>query len=285
MKKIFVLIITACFCFNIDASEPTPKKVLLLGNSLTSYKKNKLPEILKEFIEFSDHEIEVDVFAKNGSSLYGHYFTEWLTERKGIADGDPFRSTAMNLIKEKKYDIVVVQERGNSILNSYFKKRKFLPILDSMKRVVESYGGQIYLYENDSFLIGDSMKVCYKSYSDFISNEYEETKNICSSVYYSSKQIHDTLEVTYQKIKKDYPTIQNIPFNAASLRLSKDYEPKILTDKFGHPKPLVQYFLAAMFYSAITKQSPEKIKFDYKLKTEEAAKMKKLAWEIWSSSN
>lgn len=115
--KSYILFITLSFYISNSKAQTNvvikrSDSILFVGNSLTCYSKNRLVDIFTSFNSAADHHNEIDVFAKNGESLYGHYYTNWIKKNKGIIiDGKSNNSTLLKILKEKKYHQIVLQER------------------------------------------------------------------------------------------------------------------------------------------------------------------------------
>jgi len=276
-SKLFVIIIFVITINIIDAQNIVNEdyKVLFVGNSLTEYKKNKMPMILKTFLKEKNEHINIDIFAKDGFSLVDHYFSIWKNKRRATSSvPSKGESTLVKMIKNGHYKKVIIQERGNLVLKSYYRNKWFYPIIDSIYTKVNKYNGHLLVFEDIGIDFIPPKQICG---SEFY---YDSLITDCSAIYTSVKQNYDTLEFIYNQINNKNITL--VPIPKIMLEYKKTNSKIQLINKSGHPTVELQYMIAAIFYCELTRNNPISLTYNYKLKEEKAEEIRRMVWSFYS---
>lgn len=103
-------------------------KILFIGNSYTFY--NDMPKMLSELAIENGEELEVDSVTRGGRKLY-----------ENLAEGDENNAKIRALVKEKSYDVLILQEQ------SYFALIDYAEFERGVKELIELVGAKrVVLY-------------------------------------------------------------------------------------------------------------------------------------------
>ena len=280
MSKILIIVLLI-FINNMVNAQLPKTRILLIGNSLTQYKKNKMPDILQSMLDENEKNIEITTFVMNGQSLYGFTHIKFLDKPNGffrknrgytISGNDTTLPTVYQKIMNGNYDIVVLQERGNSILSYDYRKYEYYPSVKSLDSVINLSKAKTFIYESYPSFSNDSIKVCPSSFFH---------KMQCSEVYNTLDQQYDTIEKSNEYVlNKINNEIFFIPIGYVSLKFKKLFPEIELVNKTGHPTKIFQYLISSVFYVALTNEQPKfymQNNIDYKLKS----KIREIVWSSY----
>lgn len=203
-------------------------RVLFIGNSLTHYN-NGVPSELISLCYSSIPRIliQTEMVAVGGERLSGHY-------KKG---------EALRLIRNNKYDIVVLQEYTNYPISN---KEEFYNYSRIFYNEIQESGAETVFYMTWNYKNNLEMS---KLIADAYENIADELK--CKVV---------PVGVAWKKCLKEMP----------ELDLYCDYK---------HPNYAGTYLAACCFYSAFSGRSPEGLPYINLLSVDEALYLQKLAYE------
>lgn len=103
-------------------------KILFIGNSYTFY--NDMPKMLSELGIENGKELEVDSVTRGGRKLY-----------ENLAEGDENNAKIRALVKEKSYDVLILQEQ------SYFALIDYAEFERGVRELIELVGAKrVVLY-------------------------------------------------------------------------------------------------------------------------------------------
>ena len=161
----------------IDKEIPNPKRVLFIGNSLIGWKSNWATTALQEMIDGSGLRCRIETSLKGGSSLKYHWDSK----------------NAETLIRENKYNIVVLQNFSRSL------NREYTILFDSL---IKSVGSKTMIYQTDS---DPYSALLAKSYVE-VANEIDAQINPVSEVMRAmgAKPRHSESEGRYLKALSFY---------------------------------------------------------------------------------
>ncbi|MBX3044650.1 MAG: hypothetical protein KIT33_05755 [Candidatus Kapabacteria bacterium] len=208
-----------------------PLRILFIGNSLTHYNSG-LDNMMKKLFEQSQPEMLIysEKVAPGGERLSGHFS----------------KGKALKKIREKKWDIVVLQEYSNGpIVNTedFYKYSKLF--VNEIRR----NGANAIFYMTFSYKDNPEMgPIISKSYMT-VASELG-----CDVV---------PVGIAWQKV------------------ISQKPEMEMYTD-FKHPSPNGTYLAACVFYSFLTGQSASNSHFINNLDAEDAAYLQDVAWKTVS---
>ena len=115
--------------------------ILFIGNSFT-YRNNMPTDIFKKICESSGYKVNVETIT-NG----GHYLWEF------ASPNDTYGKQVHSALKEKQYDIVIIQEQsGNAIANP----ARFYDGVRDLSALVKENGAELWLFETWGYKEGYS---------------------------------------------------------------------------------------------------------------------------------
>ena len=245
------------------------KKILFVGNSLTSY--NDMPKTIQKMIDEKKITIKIDQITPGGYSLVAH------AKFKNLPNGDCVRvpngetAPTVEKILSEKWDMVVLQEATTSILIPEDLKYYTLPAMKYLDSVIKIKHSKTLLYQNFTHQMFPVTYSTHTGADSFIfkllsfdpnQNMDIPTDSIFSPHFQNSTQEFETLEKEYNNIamlihadiadvgyyfelcKKKYPTI-----------------PLYFSMDDYHPSKEGSYLIACVFFKNITKEKLRDIKF------------------------
>lgn len=241
--RYIVLFLFAIFAFNSCTQHgqrdftKRPLRVLFVGNSLTNFN-GGLDYLLRKMFAQSNPKLLIyaDKIAPGGERLSGHFA----------------KGKALKKIKDKNWDIVVLQEYSNGpIINKedFYKYAKFFV------NEIRKNGSNAIFYMTFSYKDNTEMTpILSKSY-------FSVAKDLKCNVV--------PVGLAWQRVTTERPTLE------------------MYTD-FKHPNPNGSYLAACMFYSYLTGIHPSNSKFINKIDADVASYLQDVAWETvneWKRSD
>lgn len=221
-------------------SDPRPKEVLFIGNSLTYY--HDMPLTLQAMLNEKD--IKVNIYQ---SSFPGVSLSDHLIKPETLAK-----------LNSQNWDYVVLQEATVRVLIDEVREYNFGPSILRLDSLIKLKKGQTILYQAYPISIYPK-KYCYPSFlikpeipeveycSDSIRNSAEEFELIQTSFNEASKTIQGKVAPIgqyFEFCKKKYPEL--------SLFESKEDT---------HPSVLGSYLIACVFYKTLTGEKTTDVKY------------------------
>jgi len=233
---ISLVLVSSCSQYNPNDYTQRPLRILFIGNSLTHYN-GGLDFFLKKMFAKSNPQMMIyaEKIAPGGERLSGHFS----------------KGKALKKIKEKEWDIVVLQEYSNGpIIN----KEDFYKYSKIFVRESRRTGAKPIFYMTFSYKDNDDMTSLLSSSYLSVAKELK-----CEVV---------PVGIAWQKVIKNRKDIN------------------MYTD-FKHPSKYGTYLAAAMFYSFLTNKPPSNSEFDYNIEPEILVYLQNTAWETvnnWKSN-
>lgn len=273
LKTVFLIVL---FVVSLTSySQDSTNGVLFVGNSLTKYKKNKMTDILKEFIKESNLELQIEVAAYDGSRLMHHTSMIQVSKNKSIGFGiDTLEATTMKTIINGNYDLIVLQDPEWMI-----KVKRELNIYPSVKFIASHTNSKLAFYQKVPTFI-EPIKFCYgctakysKHTPDSIKIEKEEI------VFKTIEHQMDTIRAVGDELRSEIaPGSIIIPTGEIVNELHKKLPHVSMTIGGGHPSKIVQYALAVTFYTYITQKDPRELIYNFKLADGDAKLIRELVY-------
>lgn len=238
------------------AQNQEPKKILMIGNSLT-YTWN-IPKILESFAAETGRTLTVTPHVGGGKDLAWH----WVNAAK------PSGLTAKEVIAKGGYDLVVVQEFSN-ILMKPEGRDSFAKMLPEYLNEIRTAGMAPLLYmahPTRKEVDGPGIQPIVDAYTA----QSDALGLVCAPVAMAFVQSNEKLPtLALMDIQTDRKYAQN----------------KVAT----HQSPFGSYLAACTLYAAIYNQSPVGLKFhaafdaktEIPIDPEDAAAAQEIAWQVW----
>lgn len=228
---------SGCYPANNKDFTKRPLRILFIGNSLTHYN-GGLDYMLRKMFAQSNPKmlIHSEKVAPGGERLSGHFS----------------KGKALKKIKEKKWDIVVLQEYSNGpIINreDFFKYSKLFV------KEIRKNGANAIFYMTFSYKHNMEMTPLLSGSYNAVASELG-----CEVV---------PVGIAWHKIVNDNPSLE-------------------MYSDFKHPSPNGTYLAASMFYSYLTGLHPSNSNFINNLDAGEASYIQDIAWQTindWKKTN
>jgi hypothetical protein len=238
------------------ANKPEPKKILMIGNSLTyTY---GIPEILEKFAAASRKNLDVTAHIAGGKSLTWHWNNP----------GKPSNLTAKQHIEKGGYDLVIVQEYSNGFgkAESRAEAEKIIP--EYIKAIrAKSMAPMLYMaHPTAKEVSAERLNPVIEGYTRLS----REQAAPCAPVV-----------LAFIRCNEKYPKLALI---------DQQTDRKYGTGKAQtHQSPFGSYLAACVLYAAIYNQSPVGLNFhaafdakkEFPIDPADAKAAQELAWEVW----
>lgn len=235
LKKTWVLVIIANLLFVLSCSQNAqndytarPLRILFVGNSLTHYNGGLDYLMRKMFANSKPRQlIYSEKIAPGGERLSGHYS----------------KGKVLNKIKEKEWDIVVLQEYSNTpIIN----KEDFYKYSRLFVKQIRRNGAKAIFY----------MTFSYKENPDMT----------------------NLLTNSYMSVARDLKC-EVVPVGIAWQKVIHERSDIEMYSDFKHPSKCGSYLIACMFYSFLTGIHPSQADFTDGLDDDIVKYLQNIAWE------
>lgn len=227
----------ACTQYSSDDYAHRPLRILFIGNSLTHYN-GGLDYLLRKMFAHCEPKLLIysDKVAPGGEHLSEHYA----------------KGNAMRKIKDRNWDIVVLQEYSNgSIVN----KSDFFKYSKNFVEVIRSRGTKPLFY---------------------LTFSYKDNPEMLPLLLNSYKTIARNLDC------------EIVPVGIAWQKVCDDRRDIELYTDFKHPSKNGTYLIASVFFSYLTGEKASVSTFTDGVKPEIAEYLQDIAWETvsnWKSEN
>jgi len=281
MKKIFFLIFTLAVILS-SYSQEKEKTVLFLGNSLTKYEKNKMTDILQEFIDESESKLTINVLATNGARLTHHTQTIMSSKKRGISYGvDTIIATSIQDIIKNNYDIIIIQDPDWLI-----PKRREEYLYPSIKFIASLTKSKLLFYQKVPSFI-EPRSFCYGCNIKYYKNTPDSIREKVIRIKYETieQQIDSIKKVGIEITTKIAKESEIIPTGQIIYDLSKKFTNEKMTIGGEHPSKIVQYTLALTFYTYLTQNDPRILNYNFKIKEETATSIKSDVYNFFFNKN
>ncbi len=248
--------------------------VLFIGNSLTYY--NDMPEMLQNMMNETNPNIIIDHITFPGMSLDAHFNT--IIESQS---GDNLKTRSKKpdeitltekKIKEKNWDVIILQTGGVSVLIPESVDYKINPAIEKIKNLV-SADTRLILFNTWPTILDFPKKFCYRGIQ--IDPSLERMEEFCSPTIEDDNDYLIQLNSSYDSIAKNLG-LEKTNHGNVFYRVFKTYpELEILEDDM-HPSNLGAFLSACVFYEMITEKDATMLEYSADLDIKKAEVLKRM---------
>ena len=275
MRKSLLLILALTFlgCISQNKDQSDQVDVLFIGNSLTYF--NDMPGMLQKMMTEKNLEINIEQITYPGFSLYAHL--ENIVEESSENHVRTRKKTDQEVtetekkIKEKDWDIIIMQTGGVSILIPEIRKKKVDPAIKEIMSL-SNPESKFILFNTWTTKVVYPKEYCYSAADvDKYSNPGEK---ICSPEFKNSKEYFDALQSGYKELSENNEISLTRHAEIFQEITNKNPEVELLEDTM-HPSKKGAFLSACIFYKLISGKEPNRLKYtaDIDNKTAELIKM------------
>jgi hypothetical protein len=278
MRIILLLILTIILVSCNSKIKEASKEihVLFIGNSLTNY--NDTPQILQKMLDEKNSNVKIDQITNSGFSLGRHLNKMMVSKSENgvnilVKNKKEITETEKKL-KEKKWDIIVLQTGGVAVLIPESVEYQVDPAIKKIKHIVNNQNTRFILFNTWTTKIDYPKKYCYSG--RILNEKLDPNKEFCSAAIKNSKQYLELLKESYKNIAEE--NTLEITNHSDIFQNAFDNHPelKILEDNM-HPSKNGAFLSACIFYKLITGRNPEKLDYTAELDPETAKLLQKAA--------
>lgn len=277
MKKLSILFILVFFSININGQSVEKDKgikVLFIGNSLTYY--NDMPEMLQKMMNETNPNIIIDHITFPGMSLDAHLNTIIESQSEDNLKTRSKKPDEITLtekkIKEKNWDIIILQTGGVSVLIPESVHYKINPAIEKIKNLI-SADTKLILFNTWPTILDFPKKFCYRGIQ--IDPSLERMEEFCSPTIEDERDYLIQLNSNYDSIAKNLG-LEKTNHGNVFYRVLKTYpELEILEDDM-HPSNLGAFLSACIFYEMITEKDATVLEYSADLDIKKAEVLKRM---------
>jgi hypothetical protein len=276
------------FCCAAVTVNKKEKRVLFIGNSLTSY--HNMPQTLQRMMDEKKLNIKIEQLTYGGFRL-----AQYATLIDYVENGNKYSRkvrknevpVGVKTILSKKWDFVVLQEAGGCPLVPYFQMYSFEPTLIFFDSIIKSIKGKTVLYQD--YPGTKFPKQLYLEKRQIDSNfAFPANANYSPNILISTRSNHfNNSGEQFHEIKKVYDKMAK-KLNAGLVKVGYAFEEFKKTNKDislyesdnSHPSSEGSYLIACLFYKYITGLAPADIKYSADLDVRQAELIRKFAGTI-----
>tara|TARA_R100001369_G_C3273599_1_gene160538 strand:+ start:17 stop:853 length:837 start_codon:yes stop_codon:yes gene_type:complete len=277
MKNILLIILTLTIisCKSRQKQSSEQLNVLFIGNSLTYF--YDMPQTLQKMLDETNPNIKIDQMTNPGQSLSGHLY-DIVTSRteNGISvrkkeDGEITETEKK--IKEKKWDIVILQTGTVSVLIPENREIKVNKAVSDIKKLVNNPNCEFILFNTWPSKKEYPKQYCYSSR---MIDKSIEKGTCCSPTIENLEQeiklINESYDLVAEKngIKKSYNGTKFYEI------LTKHIEIELYDDDI-HPNAYGSFLNACIFYQMLTNKKASELKYIGEIEPKTAELLKKIA--------
>lgn len=278
MRKILLLfsLLTFLSCGSKKAQPEKEVNVLFIGNSLTYY--NEMPQMLQNMMDETNPNIRIDQITFPGMSLSSHLNNIIESESENNIKTrlkNPGETTETEKkIKEKAWDIIVLQTGGVSVLIPESVQYKVNPAIEEIRELVENKDARFVLFNTWTTKVDFPKKYCYKGIQ--IDSSLERMQDFCSPSIENSTKYLQVLNDSYRSIAKRHSLERTS--HGTVFQKAFDEFPKIeILEDDMHPSQLGAFLSACIFYELLTNKSATELEYTADIEEEKAGILKDLA--------
>jgi hypothetical protein len=282
MKLLLTLLLAICNIHYCAAGfVDKEKKVLFIGNSLTA--NNDMPQTLQKMLEESGLHIYIAQLTVGGFELaqFAAYTENGGGEYRRCIKGEV--PVGVKKILSEKWDLVVLQERGGSVLIPCFNEYSFKPSLLFLDSIIRSVKAKTVIYQG--YAANEYPHyICEEPNRLFFDRLYPDTAlatnmqpNCCSKHFENHTDEFQLLQAEYDKMARCTEAgLVRVGYAFEAFKKANKTIPLYGSDNF-HPSRQGSYLIACLFYRYITKTSLAKVKYAAGLDAKEAAAIRGFA--------
>ena len=277
MRKILLLILTLILVScNSNIKEETKEiNVLFVGNSLTYY--NDMPQKLQDMLDEKDLKIRIDQITYPGFSLSRHlgnivvFTSENKVNTRKKEEGEI--TETKKKLKEKKWDIIILQTGGIAVLIPESVKYQVDPAIKKIKTIVNNQDTRFILFNTWTTKEKYPTKYCYTGM--MLDQNLDPNKDFCSPEIENSAHYLKLLNTSFENIAKEN-SLERTNHGDIFQKVFDNYpELKILEDDM-HPSDNGAFLSASIFYEMITNKSAGELNYTGNLNNSDAETLKRL---------
>jgi hypothetical protein len=285
MKKgiVFLSLLLLVGCKSNPNQNPEKIKVLFIGNSLTYY--HDMPKTLQAMLDEKSANYSIEQSTFPGMSLSAHLqniITESKVDAKNTRPKNENEVTETERkIAEKNWDIIILQERTNSLYFPEVVKEVIEPNIKIIKNLAKNKNCQFIMFNTWPSKGSYPREIeCRPKYSFnrkkyYINEEISNDEKFCSVEILNLEQNIEILNKSYDPIKSENNLkISNHPNLHYQVRI-KHPEIELYDDEY-HPSQTGSFLNALEFYTILTNNKPSKLKYNGKLDEKTAEKLKRI---------
>lgn len=275
MRKILLLfILISLNCKSQNEKQSPEINVLFIGNSLTYY--NDMPEMLQKMMNETNPNIKIGHITFPGMSLDAHLNT--IIESQA---GDNLKtrskkpdeiSVTEKKIKEKDWDIIILQTGGVSVLIPESVQFKINPAIEKIKNLAAP-NTRFILFNTWTTDIEYPKKFCYRGIQ--IDPSLERMEEFCSPSIEDENDYLIKLNNSYESIATNFGLEKTNHGDVFHRVLKENSDLEILEDDM-HPSNLGAFLSASIFYKIITENDATKLEYTADLDPKKAEAIKRL---------
>lgn len=277
MRKILLLIlfltILSCKSQNEDESEQI--NVLLIGNSLTYY--NDMPQMLQEMVNETKRNINIEQITYPGFSLYAHLeniveesSADHVSARKK-SEGE--KTETEKKIQEKKWDVIVMQTGGVTILIPEIRKEKVNPAIKEIINLNDPNSKYI-LFKTWTTKVDYPEQYCYPKIA--LDQNISSNEKVCSPEISDQKEYFQLLQKGYKELSEDNNITLTNHLELFDKVHRNNSEINLLEDTM-HPSKEGAFLSACILYQILTGKKANNLNYSASLKPEIANILKNAA--------
>lgn len=276
IKTLLLLIfLVSLNCESQKEIQSSEINVLFIGNSLTYY--NDMPEMLQKMMNETNPNIKIDHITFPGMSLDAHLNT--IIESQ---DGDNLKtrskkpdeiSVTEKKIKEREWDIIILQTGGVSVLIPESVQFKINPAIVKIKNLAAPKT-RFILFNTWTTDIEYPQKFCYRGIQ--IDPSLERMEEFCSPSIEDENDYLIKLNSSYESIATNLGLEKTNHGNVFQRVFEENPDLEILEDDM-HPSNLGAFLSASIFYKMITEKDASKLEYTADLDPKKAEILKRLA--------
>lgn len=277
MRNILLIILafTIISCRSQQKQSSEQLNVLFIGNSLTYF--YDMPQTLQKMLDETNPNIKIDQITNPGQSLSGH-LSDIITSRteNGISvrkkeDGEITETEKK--IKEKKWDIVILQTGTVSVLIPENREIKVNKAVSDIKELVNNPNCEFILFNTWPSKKEYPKQYCYPS--RFINKSIEKDK-CCSPMIESLELEIKLINESYGLVAKKNG-IKKSDNGTKFYKVLTEYPEVELYDDNSHPNANGSFLNACVFYQILTYKKASDLKYNGEIELKIAKLLKKIA--------
>lgn len=283
MKKIlFILLILLVSCKSKTITLEKDINVLFIGNSLTYY--HDMPKTLQAMLDENQSNLKIEQSTFPGMSLDSH-LDNIITQRNDSTiytrrkiEGE-ITETELK-IKEKKWDIVVIQENPGAIHFPESVIEITNPMIERIVNLVDNKDCKFIIYKTwPSKPDYPIEKNCIpKNNFDYIKYPENtiETEKFCSPKINNLEEYIDLFNIGFNSIGEKFNFEVTNHANLHYKIIKKFPEINLYDDNYSHPSEIGSFLNALEFYRILSNKKISKLKYNGKLDKETSKKIKSI---------
>ncbi|SDR65791.1 DUF4886 domain-containing protein [Christiangramia echinicola] len=277
MRKILLLItfLTTLSCNSQIEKKSKEINVLFIGNSLTYY--NDMPQMLQKMVDETNPNINIEQVTYPGFSLNAHLENIIIESSdnniRTRKKSDQETTKTEEKIKEKDWDIIIMQTGGVTILIPEMRKKKIDPAIKEIKLLADK-NSKFILFNTWTTKIDFPKEYCYRA---VMVNKYAKPgEEICSPKMNDKEEYYNFLQSGYEELSESNKLILTNHSQIFKKVLAKYPELDLLEDTM-HPSKKGAFLSAIIFYNIITNNEAKDLEYEAGLDPETVELLKNAA--------